>query len=528
MTSRLRLLVSAVVATALGAAACGKKAPPLAPLVIRPAAPEDVQVVRVADTVHVSFKIPQKNGDGKSPASLARVEVYGLTGEAKDADGAGLSGPVLLREATKVGEVEVEPPPPPAKDEDGRKGKAQPDPAAPPPPPPPPKPEDPRPAQGEIATISETVTPTVLARYVPTGKPRRKPVVRRPQPWDDLPMPLMSTVEEPLGRMYIVVGRDPKGRPGALSARVSVPLELTPPTPGTPVLRHTETAIVAEWTLPPGALRPVFEPVVPSAASTATTQGDTSGTGGAAAPTPTTATEPSVPTAAVPAVAPAPSATEVAPGSVPAAPLAAPVETAVVMPRPLVAGPTPHTFNLYVVPGPHATSTAPVAPDAPTAATAAAAPATPLAPVNPAPLSVLRFEDPAMQFGVEKCYVLRAVQARPNGRVEGHSSPMACITPVDTFPPKAPRSLAAVGSEGAVNLIWEPNTEGDLGGYIVLRGLAGGGELTALTPTPIKETTYRDAQVTRGQRYVYAIVAVDTATPQNVSVESNRVEETAR
>jgi hypothetical protein len=29
-------------------------------------------------------------------------------------------------------------------------------------------------------------------------------------------------------------------------------------------------------------------------------------------------------------------------------------------------------------------------------------------------------------------------------------------------------------------------------------------------------------------RYVYAIVAVDSATPQNVSVESNRVEETAR
>jgi hypothetical protein len=29
-------------------------------------------------------------------------------------------------------------------------------------------------------------------------------------------------------------------------------------------------------------------------------------------------------------------------------------------------------------------------------------------------------------------------------------------------------------------------------------------------------------------RYVYTVVAVDTATPQNVSTQSNRVEETAR
>jgi len=88
--------------------------------------------------------------------------------------------------------------------------------------------------------------------------------------------------------------------------------------------------------------------------------------------------------------------------------------------------------------------------------------------------------------------------------------------------------VAAGGSEGAINLIWEPSTESDLGGYIVLRGPAGGGAMAAITSSPIKETTYRDTAVTRGQRYVYAVVAVDTVTPQNVSVESNRVEETAR
>lgn len=513
MTRRLRPIACALVAASLAAAVgCGKKAPPLAPLVIRPAAPEDVQVVRVADTVHIRFKVPDKNGDGKSPARLSRVDVIGLTGEAQDPDGKSLTAAALLREASLVGSVEIEPPPPPAPREAKKPAPADPD--APAPPPPPAPPDDPRPAQGEIVTITERVTPAVLTKYVPTGKKKLKPIVRVPKPWDDFPLPLVTEVVEPLGRMYVVVGRDAKGRPGALSARVSVPLEETPPAPEAPTLRHTETTIVAEWVVPPGARRPVFEPVpvAPAAPAEPTAQPQAP-----VGPEPGAVASPTIP--AVAGVSPVPA--DAAPAVVPA-----PVETLAVMPRTLVKGPTPHTFNLY------ATTTTPAAgQDAPATAPMAAPPepgGVPLVPLNPAPLSVLTFEDPAMAFGVERCYVLRMVEARPNGRVEGPSSPRVCITPVDTFPPQAPRSLAAVGSEGAVNLIWEPNTEGDLGGYIVLRGLAGGGALTALTPTPIRETTYRDAQVTRGQRYVYAIVAVDTATPQNVSVESNRVEETAR
>ena len=53
-------------------------------------------------------------------------------------------------------------------------------------------------------------------------------------------------------------------------------------------------------------------------------------------------------------------------------------------------------------------------------------------------------------------------------------------------------------------------------------------ELAPLFKAPIKETTYRDVSVKRGVRYVYAVVAVDTAAAHNVSQQSNRVEETAR
>ena len=68
----------------------------------------------------------------------------------------------------------------------------------------------------------------------------------------------------------------------------------------------------------------------------------------------------------------------------------------------------------------------------------------------------------------------------------------------------------------------------DLDGYLVLRGDAPGDTLLPLTPQPIKDASYRDATVKPGVRYVYAVVAVDTAAPRNQSPPSAREEVTAR
>jgi fibronectin type 3 domain-containing protein len=76
-------------------------------------------------------------------------------------------------------------------------------------------------------------------------------------------------------------------------------------------------------------------------------------------------------------------------------------------------------------------------------------------------------------------------------------------------------------------LIWEPNTEKDLAGYLVLRGESGG-PLSPLTKEPIQETTYRDTTVRPGTTYEYAVVAVDNAPTPNRSDYSNRVTEVAR
>jgi hypothetical protein len=150
------------------------------------------------------------------------------------------------------------------------------------------------------------------------------------------------------------------------------------------------------------------------------------------------------------------------------------------------------------------------------------------APLSTAPLTVTQLVVPKIAFGVERCFVVRPVDDVYGTVVIGPSSPQACITPQDTYPPAAPTSLAAIAAPGAINLIWDPNTDPDLAGYVVLRAEAPGDTLQPITKEPITTTTFRDESVRPGVRYVYAVVAVDRATPANTSPPSNRVEETAR
>ena len=150
------------------------------------------------------------------------------------------------------------------------------------------------------------------------------------------------------------------------------------------------------------------------------------------------------------------------------------------------------------------------------------------APLNAAPLATAEFVRNGVEFGTRECFAVRTVRTSGTVAVESGPSEPSCVTPVDTFPPAAPKGLQAVSGAGDINLSWDPNTEPDLGGYIVLRGEAAGTTMRAITPVPIAETRYRDAAVTRGVRYVYAVIAVDKGKPANASPLSARVDETAR
>lgn len=138
------------------------------------------------------------------------------------------------------------------------------------------------------------------------------------------------------------------------------------------------------------------------------------------------------------------------------------------------------------------------------------------------------FDVAGVTFDAERCFVVRGVDTFDGVAIEGPASPPGCETARDTFPPPAPTALEAVGGAGVISLIWEGVEAPDLAGYLVLRGEAGGEPGTVLTPAPITARSFEDKQVTPGTRYVYVVVAIDSATPANRSAPSNRAEEVAR
>jgi fibronectin type 3 domain-containing protein len=145
--------------------------------------------------------------------------------------------------------------------------------------------------------------------------------------------------------------------------------------------------------------------------------------------------------------------------------------------------------------------------------------------LNTTPVAEPTFSDPRIAWGEKRCYIVRAVETFSDLIIESDAAPATCKTLVDTFPPAPPANLQSSPQEGAVTLIWDPNTEQDLDGYIVLRG-ASADALEPITAELIHVTQFRDEHLEPGVRFTYAIKAVDKAG--NTSAPSNRVEEAAR
>ncbi|MYD70952.1 MAG: fibronectin type III domain-containing protein [Acidobacteria bacterium] len=131
-------------------------------------------------------------------------------------------------------------------------------------------------------------------------------------------------------------------------------------------------------------------------------------------------------------------------------------------------------------------------------------------------------------FGETRCYAVRVVDYVGTTPVAGPASLANCVVPVDTFPPAAPTGLIAVADGNGISLVWDPNGEEDLAGYVVLRGTAPDATLQRLSAGPVVATAFQDTRVAPGERYVYRVQALDGSIPPNVSPPSEAVAETAR
>jgi len=425
-------------------AGCGKKGPPLAPIVRIPSAVATIQAQRVGSDAFVTLTIPNTNIDKSAPVDIGRVEVYGYTGRR---------------------------PPPPARWVEFGELVASIPVIAPPPLDAPPAEVPPvDPSRGALPGTMVTVLDNLSSQKLVQGK-----VEVAPARGGRAPTPVAAATPEPdvLRRFYSAVAFSVRGRPGPPSPNAEFPIVDAPEPPTFISAPYSETMVALQWAPSGGILGFLFNAALPLE-------------------------EPPLNELLEPIVQPP--ATAGTEGQLPSGPV---------------------KYNVYREVEPD-----PFAPPDPTG---------PLPwmetrpmPLNPAPLDAMTFSD-SVEFNRERCYIVRAVRGMPPNTVEGDASTPNCFIPVDMFPPAPPVRLVAVADEGGISLIWEPNAEPDVAGYLVLRGEPTDATLQPLTPTPVSEARFRDTHVSSGKKYVYAVVALDSRLPfGNISAESNRVEETAR
>jgi hypothetical protein len=211
-------LVAAGLLTAL-AGGCGKKGPPLPPLVRVPEAPPEVVAGRRGDRVDIRVRVPSSNTDGTRPANIARLDVYAITGPA------GLSDSDLLRYGTRIDSLQVKSPRDPDNTIDPDEPEADLEPL-----------EGPGLDQGATVSVSEELAPIALSVASPAG-----PEVTSGSG------PLLGPPEVPPRRSYAAVGVNKSGRRGPVSKWSAVPLLEPPARPLQPEVIYDETVITVRW-----------------------------------------------------------------------------------------------------------------------------------------------------------------------------------------------------------------------------------------------------------------------------------------
>jgi hypothetical protein len=228
---------AAVVLVTVG---CGKKGPPLAPLVRVPGQVAELTALRSGDVVYLETLVPAANIGGDTPADIAGLEIYGATAERQPPLGERDPGPPW----TLLHRIPVRRPVPPA----------------PPPaagtPPPPPLPVEPGVDQGQRLTVREALTadlmtPVEIPAATREGAVAPEADISHPQ----LSLPLVAPESDRSARRFYVARAVTRaGRPGQWSTVRSVPTAspLAPPAVGVPT--YDADAITLTWTPPAGAV----------------------------------------------------------------------------------------------------------------------------------------------------------------------------------------------------------------------------------------------------------------------------------
>jgi hypothetical protein len=243
-----RTTAAAVLGVAL-AAGCGKKGPPLPPLVRIPEAVAVVGTRRSGNDAYITLRIPAKNIDGSTPVSFAAVDVVALTADRTP------SRAIFLERGMPVASVAVVLPP---ADAEGQPPAAS-----------------SGPAPGDQLTVSETLTDEMFVPVALPASPAEPP--RRAAPAGaaaaapaPAPAPASAPASAPGGapgseaqpasaappetrRYYMAFTRDARKRPGPSATVASISLASLPDSPTGLGLSYTEQTMTVAWSAVAGA-----------------------------------------------------------------------------------------------------------------------------------------------------------------------------------------------------------------------------------------------------------------------------------
>jgi predicted small lipoprotein YifL len=208
-----RAPLAALLLAVVAVSACGRKGPPLPPLVRVPAAVGDLAARRMDGDVYLTFTVPAENVDASRPADVRRVDVYALTAVDPPPHAA------FLRLADRVASVPVAAAPT-AADAPGR----EPDPAA-------------------GAAPGARVTVRV---------PEPAGTAAAPAPDATAPDATAPDAAAPPSRYYLAVPVSARERSNPSGRMIALPLGAPPGTPGALALTHTADMLTVTWGALPG------------------------------------------------------------------------------------------------------------------------------------------------------------------------------------------------------------------------------------------------------------------------------------
>jgi hypothetical protein len=226
---------------------CGRKGPPLPPLVHVPAAVGELVAKRVGGDIVLQFKTPTTNTDGIAPADLDRLDVYAHTGPlpapADYLKYGTLIGTIPVRAATGAGGSATGTPggtrEPDANGATNAEGASRAEGAGAPV------------EQGWVTSVRETLAPALLE---PGALPYVKQVPTAPALAEVVETPGTVNLPPPVMRYYVVIGTTRRNKKGAFAGPVGVPISSElPAAPQSAKVTYSQDALTLTWMPAPGA-----------------------------------------------------------------------------------------------------------------------------------------------------------------------------------------------------------------------------------------------------------------------------------